>query len=155
MENCEYLEMEKNKLNQGIYSSSRDFDMEVQQILTNRFVRMESKVAIRVMQWIMIGFGAIWGVPWMQAAADGFHQIGLVSEFWTILAKIGIVLAVGIEGIWVMVAIHDNLFQRHKTKLKLRSAYNHQVKIIILSCMLAISSCIPSVYASYLFNQGF
>lgn len=54
-----------------------------------------------------------------------------------------------------MVAIHDNLFQRHKTKLKLRSAYNHQVKIIILSCMLAISSCIPSVYASYLFNQGF
>lgn len=96
MENPEYLEMEKNKLNQSIYCSSRDFDIEVQSIINNRFVRPAKSTTINIIQWIMIAFGAIWGVPWMQAAADGFQSLGFTSSFSTVMAKIGIVCAVGI-----------------------------------------------------------
>jgi hypothetical protein len=53
-----------------------------------------------------------------------------------------------------MLTIHEMLFHHHNTKLKLRLAYKHQGKILFVAVFLAILSCIPGVYAAYLYNNG-
>lgn len=102
---------------------------------------------------MMILFGAIWGVPWMQTAADAVREIGIESRFVEVLAMIGIVLTVGIDGVWVMNTMHRVLFPINKTNLKLKLAYERRKWILAAAILLAVLSCIPGVYAAYLYNQ--
>jgi hypothetical protein len=63
------------------------------------------------------------------------------------------VLTVGIDGVWVMGTMHRVLFPIYKTKLKMRLVFDKRVWILGVSIVLAILSCIPGVYAAYLFNS--
>lgn len=71
-----------------------------------------------------------------------------------ILVRVGIVIAVGVDGVWIMLTIHAMMFPQHQTKLKLRKAYRHLWKVLLASVVLAVVSCIPGVYAAYLYNTG-
>jgi hypothetical protein len=64
-------------------------------------------------------FGAIWGVPWMESAAQAVTALGRQYEVVQMLARIGIVLAVGVDGVWIMLTIHGVMFPSYRTKLKL------------------------------------
>lgn len=104
----------------------------------------------------MIVFGAISGVPWIESAAQAVTALGIESEVVQMLARIGIVLAVGVDGVLriILPTIHEVVFPSYRTKLKLRKAYRHQSKVLLVSVVLAILSCIPGVYAAYLYNNG-
>lgn len=137
-----------------IYSSSEQFNGAIEELLRDRFARPKHTLAKRVVLYLMIVFGAIWGVPWMESAAQAVTALGIESEVVQMLARIGIVLAVGVDGVWIMLTIHEVVFPSYRTKLKLRKAYRHQSKVLLVSVVLAILSCIPGVYAAYLYNNG-
>ena len=68
------------------------------------------------------------------------------------MAKIGIVLTVGIDGIWVMLTIYDQIFGQINTKLILRRAYSYKYWMVGISMMIGVVSAIPSVWAAFKFN---
>jgi ABC-type Mn2+/Zn2+ transport system permease subunit len=53
-----------------------------------------------------------------------------------------------------MITVCDIMFTNIKTKLYLREVYKKQSIIFGISLVVGLISCIPGVYASYLFNNG-
>lgn len=145
---------EKEGLLHKLYRSSGGFNREVEVLLEERFRLRTHTLVKRLVLYLMIVFGAAWGVPWMESAAQAVAMLGIESQAIQMLARVGMVIAVGVDGIWIMLVIHEMLFPHLKTKLRLRKAYRHQLKVLIVSGVLAVLSCIPGVYAAYLFNTG-
>ena len=123
-------------------------------MLRERFVKKKHTLIKRLVLYLMVLFGAVWGVPWMESAAQAVAALGVDSQNVQLIARIGIVVAVGVDGVWIMLTIHSMAFPHQRTSLRLRKAYRHRGKVLFVSVVLAILSCIPGVYAAYLFNNG-
>lgn len=48
-------------------------------MLQGRFQKHPQSLTKRLVLYLMVVFGAVWGVPWMESAAQGVKELGVDS----------------------------------------------------------------------------
>lgn len=96
---------------------------------------------------MVMGFlGALWGLPWMQVSAEAATVFSspLSREIFSILFPIGIVVTVGADGLWILLNVARKIANEARIVV-LRSG---------ITFICAALSCIPAVYAAFIYNHG-
>ncbi len=96
--------------------------------------------------------GAIWGVPWTQPAslAATVFDEDLVREAFSKIFSMGIIAAVGADGLWLMLSIGKDFGSKsiYEKELTVGISQKHKVLKALLAAIFSFLSFAP-VYASY------